>query len=75
MKKRLYLSQREKNKIKGGLSYEENNLFKKDPLNKIVLSIIPNNAINEKGKMLYDINCCQKMINGGKTKLNQKRNK
>ena len=133
----LYLSQSESNKIIGGLTFKENNLFKKDQefleyttkknnleskiydlknliqkknlgnnlyegknilqylqeiedqindshnkiidltsyedhLNKIVLSITPNNVIAEKGKMLYDINNCQKMINEGKTKLNQK---
>ena len=53
------------NKIIDLSSYEDN-------LNKIVLSITPNNVITEKGKLLYDINTSQKMLNEGKIKLSQK---
>ena len=45
-----------------------------DYLNKIILSITPNDVVSEKEKMLNEVNNYKKMIDDGKTKLNQKDN-
>ena len=43
-----------------------------DYLNKIILSITPSNVASEKEKMINEVNNYKKMIDDGKTQLNQK---